>query len=347
MKLYLDESGKTGTQRYSQGWNFSNQPYFLLCGVLVDENVIENINNVIKNLHRKYGIQGEFKSTKEKVKKNQEILLTEFNQIIRDNNCKLFIEVVNKKFSIVKQIVSYCIFPYYDVSEEQYNSQEADILRRCFANYVYCKISDKLLSDFVLFFDNNSQEEKQLILLCESLMEEMGNQYITSYVAETIDSIIRHEDLGLLKRHVFPIADYYKGSSSSVVVSPHIDSFNNIINRTAHFGVSTITHDKLNDLCEALQTALNSQKELKKINSTLEFGDSKDVMLLQFVDFWAGVTRESISGIILKNENPHDTVIKIVRNDVVFVGSFEEQIKLFPQNIELQKWYQYYKEIFK
>ena len=58
--LYLDESGKTGSMRLVNGknWNFSNQPYFVLCGILIKDASVSQLDKFINEIRTKYKIQG-------------------------------------------------------------------------------------------------------------------------------------------------------------------------------------------------------------------------------------------------------------------------------------------------
>ncbi|QNU66518.1 DUF3800 domain-containing protein [Ruminiclostridium herbifermentans] len=340
MLLILDESGRTGTQKYDLCWNFSKQPYFLLCGVLIPENKVEVIENKINELHARYKIQGEFKSTKETVKKNINELTEEFWNIIYSNECKMLIEVVNKKFCIAMHIVNYCIIPYYDFPEEQYYSYDAGVLRRSFANYIYDKISDNLFGDFVEMFDSDKKDLDKLKSLCCRLIDEADNTDIKEYVEDTLDSVNNYSELGLSLRHLFPLVDYYKSGESAVAVCPHIDSFNNILSRTESISLSNVIHDKINELSVALQQAAVQQ------NREIEFGDSKKDALLQLADFWAGTTREAVEKVLLNGETGNNIIYDIIQHDLNFVSSFNEQVKLFPNNDMLLLWKNYYEDLF-
>ncbi|EGD45805.1 hypothetical protein Cpap_0172 [Ruminiclostridium papyrosolvens DSM 2782] len=341
MFLILDESGKTGTQKYDFSWNFSKQPYFLLCGILIPEKNVEAIENKINELHKRYKIQGEFKSTKETVKKNINELTEEFWNIIYRNECKILIEVVNKKFCIAMQIVNCCIFPYYDFNEEQYYSYDSGVVRRSFANYIYDKISDNLFGDFVEMFDSDKKDLDKLKSLCCRLIDEADNTHIKEYVEETLDSINNYSERGLLLRHLFPLVDYYKSGNSAVAVCPHIDSFNNILSKTESISLSNVIHDKMNELSEALQQAAIQQ------NREIEFGDSKKNALLQLADFWAGTIREAVEKVLLNGETENKIINDIIQYDLNFVSSFSEQLKLFPNNYEVLNWKEWYEDAFK
>lgn len=346
MSLFLDESGKTGTQRYTGKWNFENQSYFALCGFLIPEKNLGELNASISELCISYKIPGEIKATKKTVRKNNDNLIRDIYAIQEKLNCELFVEIVNKKFCIAKMITDYCIFPYNDWSSKEYNSYEANLLRRNFANYIYDFISDKLLGEYVEFFDGGEQNILKLKELCLKLIDEANNEAINEFISETINSFMNHEALGLLQRHVFPIVDFYKGNISVVAVSPHIDSFNNLLNRVKDKKGLIITHDKVTDLEDALKSIVE-KRSCEYFACQLQFANSREVPAIQLADFWCGNIKDSVQR-VLSNESELNLILRtLVQTRVNFVSSFSEQKKLFPSNFEIEQWRIWYQGYFK
>ncbi len=342
--LYLDESGKTGTQRYSGKWNFEKQPYFALCGILVEEGNLSELNQFVGSLRQLYKIQGEIKSTKDVVRKNRDSIIKQLWDKQKELGCELYIEVVNKKFCMATRITDYCICPYYDVPPEYYFSDEGQLIKKNFANYICVSISDELLGEFVELFDNDTKDIKKMKLLCHKLIQNIKNDAVIQSIEETLDSIDNYEKLGLLQRHLFPLVDYYKGKCSSVAVCPHVDSFNNILSRVNGGDNLFIIHDKLADLGEALKQIVkerNTNNLIKKI----EFEDSRKNNILQLSDFWCGIINDVIQEILSGEKNKNHIIDKILETKVNFVSTFEEQEILFPNNAELKMcsiWYHDY-----
>lgn len=341
--LFLDESGKTGTQRYSEKWNFSNQPYFALCGILVSEQDLNEVNKFVEDLRKNYKIQGEIKSTKETVRKNSEKIISQLWNKQNELHCELFIEVVNKKFCMAMMITNYCVFPYYDMLPEDYNSYEAILLRKKFANYICESISDELLGKFVEFFDNNDQDIDELIQLCCKLIQEIDNEKIVDYINETIDSIRNYDKLPILKHKLFPLVDYYNGKCSAVAICPHVDSFNNILNRVRNLTHLTIIHDNIKDLEEALKQTVKQRGS----SNIMQFENSRKFNMLQLADFWCGNVNDYIQKILLGTNHTNSVIEEIIQTRVNFVSTFVEQELLFPDNIELKQIGIWYKDFFK
>ena len=343
--LFIDESGNTGTQRYSREWNFANQPYFLLCGVIVDNENIEPLNEWIRDLCSSYKIQGgELKFSKKTVKKNIGKIVMQLVEAQKEFDYDLFIEIVNKKFSIATVICNYCVFPYYEIRESCKNGR-ANFLKRCIANYIYESVSDELHGEFVTFFDSGQQNIPELQTLCTRLKEECKNDYIKKYIDETIDSFMNYDKLKLKLHNVFPLLDYYRGGISPFAVSPHISSFNNIIKRIMPIKDVKIIHDEISDLENALIKDLE-YFGVKEPLSILEFERSNEILGLQLSDLWGGYIREVIEQFFSAEEEIPDTAWEILLTKADFVGPFSEQVKLFPYNLEMAKWRRDYKGFF-
>ena len=345
--LFIDESGKTGSQRYTGEWNFANQPYFVLCGIIIDNENIESLNKWIKDLCSMYKIQGrELKSTKSTVKKNFHEIIIKLLEAQKKFSYELIVEIANKKFCIAMMISNYCIFPYYDIDEDVYNSYEANFLRRCFANYVYESVSDDLLGEYVSFFDSGQQDISKLQTLCEKLITECNNDTIKEYIDETIDSFTKHDKLGLSLHNVFPLLDYYKGGISPVAVCPHINSFNNILNRIKSIQDIEIIHDEISDLEMALRKDFENYFN-NDSSDILKFKKSDEVFGLQLSDLWGGYIRETVQKFFSTEDSIPDSIVEILQTNVNLVAPFSEQAKLFPNNLEIAQWEESYKDFFR
>lgn len=346
--IFFDESGKTGTQRYNEKWNFSSQPYFALCGIIVPDENIERLNSFLTEICTTYQVQGgELKFTKKAIKNHLDKISKQIRNKQEELNCKLMVEIVNKKYCVAMMITDYCVFPYYDTPSEAYQSPKGVLLRCCFANYIHDFISDKLLGEFVEFFDCGSQEIQPLIQLCLKLISESKNEAVKNFITETIDSLSNYKNLELLKKHVFPLLDKYRGGESSVAVCPHINSFNNIIMvRIDNLEELSAVHDKVPDLEEALKEDVCVLLNMNQ-SDFLNFANSKDTAGLQLADFWCGYIREAVQHFLIDSKKIPSELIDLVNSSVNFVGTFDEQSKLFPQNFEVAQARTCYYDLFK
>lgn len=344
--LYLDESGKTGTQRYTGKWNFAEQPYFALCGLLINEDKLNEIDQFIKSLRKSYKIQGEIKATKNSVRKNYSSLIEQIWNKQRELGCELFIEIVNKKFCISMMITNYCVCPYYDIPLEKYESYEVTMVRKNFANFICETINDELLGEFVEFFDNNTQDLVKMKSLCQKLIECVDYDAVIENIKETLDSVNNYEKLGLLKRHLFPLVDHYKGDCSSVAVCPHVDSFNNILNRIGCIDNIVIIHDKLADLGDALEQIVKKRIGEDDVSNIIHFEDSRQLDMLQLSDFWCGIVNDSVQKILIGEKGINPIIDQLIQTKINFVSTFREQELLFPNDPEINQWVFWYRDYF-
>lgn len=346
--LYLDESGKTGSMRLVNGknWNFSNQPYFVLCGILIKDASVSQLDKFINEIRTKYKIQGEMKSTNKTIKKNKEKLIQLFMQKQNELGCKLYIEVVNKRYCIATKIVDYCVCPYYDspISLSEFHTQREKIVKMTLANYIYDVIPDELLGEYAEFFDNDVKDLDKFLQLNNRLLSFVTNPIVSDYVRETIDTIQQHEKLHIPAHNLFPLVDTYRNETSTVAISPQIDCLNNILSKcpnTLH-----IIHDNICDLETALEKTAKYYFP-KASTDYMEFADSKKTNILQLCDFWCGIINNTVQEILSKNNeidvlNNSEVLRQLIETQINYVGTFKEQSILFSNDDinQLLKCYQ-------
>lgn len=330
--LFLDESGRTGTQKYNGKWNFDQQPYFILSGLIVPNDNVDVLNNYVKEMASEFKLQGqEVKFSNKGVKRQIEKIVERIIDIQSQLQCQLLLEVVNKKYCIAMVITEYCFVPYYDIPNDLSEGNISDI-KQSVANYVYEFISNELLGEYVDFFDSENRDISNLITLCRKLQRELKSKQLAELVDQTIDTLENHEFYGLSDKNCLPLQDRYKGGTSSVAVCPHIDAFNNMIKRMGK-GVTMSIHDHIGELEEALQYNLTDR--LKVVSPDfLQFGNSRKYPAIQIADIWAGY----IVGVIrkkLSDESIPPNAEKAIDMALNFVGSFNEQSKIFPHNAEI------------
>lgn len=341
--IFLDESGHTGTQKYSDGkWNTNNQPYFVLVGFIVDEIYCDIVTEEVNNIMKRYRLQKELKFAHKTTKKNIDLIMHDISLLLEKVNGRIYAEVVNKKFCIVKQIVDYCVAPYYDISPM------ADKRKKTiFANIIYEKISNELLGKFVDMFDSNRQDVNELLSMCDELKRDINNMCITKSVEETQDTINNYQERGLRVSNLFPLVDKYKGNISTVAISPHVDCFNDIVNRFTDEKV--IVHDEISDMEIAFEDNIKFFTKYHKRKINLQFDKSVENKCLQVADVFAGCLREYVEALLYRNEEYSipDYVKKIINESTLFVSTYEEQVRLFPDNYELVATKDYYEEMMK
>ena len=331
--LFLDESGRTGTQKYNGKWNFDQQPYFILSGLIVPNDNVDVLNNYIKEMVSQFKIQGgEIKFSNKGVQNKIEKIIERMIDIQNELRCELLLEIVNKKYCIAMVITEYCVVPYYRISKDLI--REGIIIdKQCIANYIYEVLSDKLLGECVDFFDSGARDVSSLVLICRKLQEELKNEYIIENIEQTIIVLENHMIHGLLERNCLPLQDRYRGGISSVAVCPHVDSFNNIVNRAVRQGTDKVIHDNIKELEDALQYNVTDRLNIKAPNF-LEFKNSKEYPVIQIVDVWAGYIGNAIKK-KLSDKSLSVYATNVIDADLNFVSSFNEQVKMFPYNLDI------------
>lgn len=317
LKLYIDETGRTGRHVYQNAkWNYDTHKYFALGGLLLDEEIEKNFIKDIIDITHKFHIQGELKYTNKSVKKKKDKIITEFKELNDKYNVIFLSEIVNQRFCDCIWIAEYAVIPYYDSSN--IDSFDRRMILRALANYIYYNINDNVIWDFVELFDNNSYDKNKLISCCKQLT---SDKVLKPHVEETIDSI---KTLPLEIERFFPIKDYFKNQTSSFAINPHIDSFNNILNRINPNYINNIKiiHDTENELSYALN------KWASIHNTGILFEHSKHNPLIQVTDFFVGYSNEIIKSML--DNGIYQLYFKDFINNINIVSTIHDQLKLFP-----------------
>ena len=323
INVYMDETGRTGRHIYRDGkWNYHNNSYFGLGGVAISDKYENYLQGDVKEAIEENKIQGELKYSKKNVKKVALKLLPQFFRLLEKYDARLYFEIVKQKFCDCMWITEYLIFPYYDTNTIEIN--ERIFATKLFANYVYKNISDEIIWKCIETLDGNNYDKVQLVDCCELLKKDV---FLHEMVEETIDSI---QKLPLPDSIFFPMKDFFKNGTSHFAISPHIDSFNNIITRArldAHDDTINVIHDEENELMDALKIWG------EKRGITIEFKKSKIDYNLQLIDFLVGYIVQSIISCIEKREEDTLNIFRYIN----FVSTVEEQLLFQPNENKLRQ----------
>lgn len=343
MKLFIDESGNTGVQRLlKNNWNFYEQPYFVLVGILMDDSNIELLKNQFNLLKENSNIRGEMKFNNKRHRKCLNYLLPKIQKNIKNNKGKIYIEIVNKKFDICKWIAEYCFNPYYDSKIE--DTPKRKRINRDIANYIYEVLPKELLDEFLNIVDSDTYDVQLMVDYCNELLNEIRIEELRGCILETIDSLKNYSKLGLKPHNVFPVKDKLSGGNSIVSVSPNIDSYNNLIMRTLiQSNEIQIIHDQQQQFSPAINkwTSILNKKN-KNANISIDFEDSKSEELIQMADYIAGFIRKYISNNNTKNEG----LFKDFANSVNIVSTYKDFLKVFPEKIQYIKLYKQFSNFY-
>ena len=104
MKLYIDESGNTGeTLSKDSKFNFEEQPYYVLAGILVDDNTSTELEKFISSQKTTHHIQGNELKAKN-IYSSKPAFVSELFDYIISNDIPFFIELMDKLFYLNIQL---------------------------------------------------------------------------------------------------------------------------------------------------------------------------------------------------------------------------------------------------
>lgn len=323
-RIYVDESGNTGAikekVKEEYKFNFYEQPYFALGGIMIDESQEEEIEKLLRNLYNKNKIVGELKYTNYK---NRERLLYSIIEVFSNYNCRMFFDITNKRYKIVNYIIDYCVVPYYAG-----NRNEDFFLTQCILNIasdiLYDELGDDILYKFIETTNGENNSIDKLIEFCTLLEASVHSRFIKEQIKETIDSIKRHKGFRLSKENLFPLIDSTNIGKKPFSLLPNIDAISNLVFQLTKNETDNIEvfHDNQKEYSKSLSKWVNEVAQNKKINITTRFEESKENVILQAVDFITGHVNENF---INKNIYNNEYMKDIVKNKVNFVSTYSQQ----------------------
>lgn len=351
--IFLDESGKTGTEVFKDGiWNFSSQPYFAICAVIIPDINIKMVSLRISEIKKKYFVQGELKSTKVKNNAKRKELITEIQQILKEYECELLFCIENKRFSVVKSIVDTVFFPFYEDDNDIKFFEKRALLKRTVANYIYRNITDNLLGEFCDLFDNDTYDEeslKILKMLCLKLYKQCLNQWIKNEIQNRVDYIDDYLTKDSYKimdiQFIFPKRDTYNNGTSFIAISPQIDCFNYILNYVKNnylYHSINVISDNVHDLKTSLGNYCNFL-----LHQNLQFENSRENEILQIADFFCGTIKKAIEEQLIQHVVNDKYLAELINvKNLTIVAPYEEQMSILKNNCNLKEEYLCYKDFF-
>lgn len=239
-RYYLDESGNTGDLiKPDFSLQFGGQPLFSLSCVGVDDETV--VADKLSELKLKYGIENELKSTEIYAFKPDFFL--ELAIYLVRNRVPIFVELVDKKFCIISNLISSLIIPLYSQIDET-NGQN-QYARNHLADYMWNELPVKYLELF-----NNVCLQRKGTNIINFLSELKGffdssscnmleKQDVSWLLAASIDEFqcFCHEygEDNAVESYL-PLPDIFdkskrKSKTKKINILPHVHSFFNIIGR--------------------------------------------------------------------------------------------------------------------
>ena len=330
LTVFIDESGNTGDivispKKFS---SIETQPFFVLAGVGVFDNCEKDIIDILNRLKKIHRIQlNELKA--KKIVKNRERFINELVNELYKNECPIFIELVDKKYFLISNIIQFVLIP---PPIRETNSMDVHLLWDI-ADYLYSIVSWKTLFSFCKVCKTPSEINfYNFIDFIEKDLSSYNNELsmsLLSLIEQTkyIYSIIREENQEAYT-YFLPPPDIGK-RKDSLPLLPHSTSFVNICARAEKYRVDNgiekleFVHDESYYFDEILTSSLNWMKSLKeeiesppyvknhsKFNvssvSQIVFEKSHLNEIIQIADILAGlmnyIWKSNISNVPLKNQ---------------------------------------------
>lgn len=310
MKLFIDESGNTGETLFSNSkFNFTEQPYYVLAGILLNESTETNFQKFVIEKKTEYRIEGNELKAKKLYEKRFDFIKVIINYIV-DNKIPFFIELMEKKFFIHMQMVDYFFVPYYSVPITQTSINQ----KRFLASYLGDYLDENVYEQFTKIVKDYTNESLEsfysfLIDYFNSINQTESAKLIESTQDDYFD-VKKTEGAEEALKKFLPLPD--KNPKGRLIHSlPNYSAFTNIIGRTNFFcsenGKSKfhIIHDEQKQFDIIFEEAVESMKNtdsdflIEKLNIkgifniensvNLSFVDSKDSLSVQVADLLSGV----------------------------------------------------------
>lgn len=339
--VFIDESGNTGEINIDEKSinHFFNQPFFTLAGLGFTVEKEEEIIKEVTHLKKEHGIKSDELKASKLLRKRVSFIADVF-QLLFKNQIPLFIEITDKKYYILMQIVDNVILTKDLIPSEMGLIRDLAFVKRTMADYLSQNISDTPL---ILFSKCCFRPDVDLFQSFLNVLKEE----ITRINDETSESIMRHlnktcDDFQELRLKDEKEALYYylpipdKGFTKDIFLLPHVNSFSNLCARAEQYrcdqGLSRLTliHDGQKEFSDIIKNTLNNMKEIsnidfiKKVDSIIPqskfnidpdieliFKSSKESLLLQLSDIVAGtINRIWIDNVL--NNKIHKELLCIV-----------------------------------
>ena len=267
MKLYIDESGNTGETLWANSkFNFYEQPYYVLSGIMLDDQQQHDIEAFISDSKVKYRIQGNELKAKN-LYESKPSFIEDIVTYITKKKIPFFIELMDKKFYIHMLLVDYFIAPYYSLpinEETVYN-------KRLTASHLEDLLNTDIYSKFIKAVKDNTNESLENFYdILINHFKEIGFEDLGENVRMTKEEYFKAKEIiqeNALKRFL-PIPDE-NPNYRLIHFLPNYGAFTNIIGRANLFQLThsqicdfEIIHDEQKQFDVIFQKALESMKSI-------------------------------------------------------------------------------------
>lgn len=309
-EYFLDESGSTGDIVSEKIYTvLKEQPVFTLCALGFESSNYESIYNDINFIIKKYNIQSLELKSKEICKKNRKKVLKDIIDIIIKNKCHIYIDIVDKKYSICGTLCEYYIFTPYLEDDNMVLNQRYCELKRVYTDKIYENLNKNIINDFIYACDPSDIENSLFyIQKCFKNIKYMFEKdYILPIIKQSRSYFLQIKNIShkLAQKRFTPLKSIKnEDGDKGYTLLPHLSSFASIcarINKKENeFSNIDFIHDKQKEFSpfilevkeflekNNLQYANNiDDYNFNKIN--LFFKDSKDDICIQLSDILSGI----------------------------------------------------------
>lgn len=306
--FYLDESGHSGDMVNSgDGFDFKGQPFFVLAAVgLTDEDAVATHIAELRSVHRIPPTELKSKSLTAKPKFVAEIL-----EYLQSINAPLFVELVEKRYFICINMVSFHVLP---PCMGFHPGEKLSFLQNTLADYLYAEATQEVLDAFVnACLDPSDQKVRQSFSELEklALSRRERSDIARGLVQMLKDTLREYEEMKQEGAEAFlrflPPPDINK-RGKRVWMLPNLTSFANIYARlNRYYGRKLrdihIVHDQqleVEDILRQGKVVVEAQKDGGRLpptphsdyvfeeEATFAFAQSHDGIGLQMADIVAG-----------------------------------------------------------
>ncbi|WP_456462796.1 DUF3800 domain-containing protein [Reichenbachiella sp.] len=309
MNLYIDESGNTGeTLSKEDQFNFHEQPYYVLSGLLAGNEQEDDLKNHLEDLRTQYHIQGDELKAKN-IYESKPKLISDLVDFLTANEFPFFIELMDKQFYLNIQLTEHFIIPSYSLPFNDENNFKRRLISSNLGHYLDNSIYQGFISTIKNYTSLSLESFYDTLI---NHLNESGHPEISMNVEQTkSDYYERKQEYSEAFKEFLPIPDL-NPKQRLIHLLPNYHAFTNLIGRTQKYKDDfqmdefKILHDEQKQFDIIYQDALNIMKTVdnnqfimdtevrRKANFNIDnsidlnFVDSKSNVLIQVSDLLAG-----------------------------------------------------------
>lgn len=325
-KLYVDESGHTGSTLYkNNNFNFVEQPYFVLSGILLNDEENKNLENFVNALKIKHEVMGTELKAKN-LYNTKDKFINELISYILDKKISIFIELIDKKHYINIQIFE-VIAPSNRMALEKLPEEYFESAINCIyelSNYlddtVYDFFSQVLhdytndsLEKFYEFLINKFQSSN-LPKICKLIEDTKKDYFIEKKIdpKSALDSFLPIPSINSRGKLIFLLPNFHAFTNIVGTVNKYCENNKKIYSEIIHDSqeqYDSIFDKVFNDMKNINYTIYAPNFVNKKTNfsiphnTTLSFCDSKNHIAIQVSDIISGTLMRWWTDFINKEKN--------------------------------------------